>query len=342
VGWTKIPDFVPSEDEFIHVDLSVVVACRNEEVHLPRLLKSLAEQSYKNFELILINDHSTDKTAELLAEVSGFLNPVTCIQASKTGKKNALCEGILHAKGDLIVTTDADCIPCTTWLETILRFQTHSPSDLIICPVKMTDSSSVFTRLQSLEFTALIASGAGASGAGMPILCNGANLAFSKVAWLKSRADLHVEEQSGDDIFLLQSIKKRGGVIRFLKSESAFVTTESSGTLTEFYNQRRRWASKTPSYTDWHTIVTACVVFSISLLPFFLLIMATFGIPCWYILLFVFGFKYLLDTFFLASVRSFFQLRSFWTTALLLSFIYPFYVVFVGISALLFKPLKWN
>jgi len=342
VGWTKIPVFDPTADEFIPVSLSVVVACRNEEVHLPRLLKSLVQQSYQHFELILINDHSTDTTAELLAEVSGFLNPVTCIHASKNGKKNALREGILRAKGDLIVTTDADCIPATTWLETILRFQEFSPSDLIICPVKMTNNSSVFSRLQALEFTALIASGAGASGAGMPILCNGANLAFSKVAWLKSQADLHMEEQSGDDIFLLQSIKKRGGVIRFLKSESAFVTTGSSETLTEFYNQRRRWASKSPSYTDWHTIATACVVFCISLLPFFLLIMAAFGMTCWYMLLFVFGFKYLLDTFFLASVRSFFQLRSIWTIALLLSFIYPFYVVFVGVSALLFKPTRWS
>ena len=59
-------------------------------------------------------------------------------------------------------------------------------------------------------FNTLIASGAGAAGASMPILCNGANLAFTKEAWMQSRLDLVDEQMSGDDIFLLQSIKKRG------------------------------------------------------------------------------------------------------------------------------------
>jgi len=342
VGWVRIPDFEPKGEDFAPVCISVVVACKNEELHLPQLLASLVRQSYVNFELILVNDHSTDRTGELMTNVLGFNMPVICVQAAGHGKKNALREGIIRAKGDIIVTTDADCIPTTTWIETIVRFQAFSPSDLIICPVGMTVDSSVFSRLQAIEFTSLIASGAGAAGSGMPILCNGANLAFTRDAWLRSQGDLHENEQSGDDIFLLQSIKKRGGVIRFLKSESAFVTTSSSKTGKEFFAQRRRWASKSPAYTDWQIIATACVVFVMSVLLFFLFVLSVFGIVCWSLFLFVFIFKYMLDALFLTLVRPFFQLHQVWILSLILSVFYPVYISSVALSALLLKPVSWK
>ena len=193
-----------------------------------------------------------------------------------------------------------------------------------------------------LEFTTLVASTAGAAGAGMPILCNGANLAFKKNVWLESQADLHNEEQSGDDMFLLESVKKRKGIIRFLKSESAFVATEQVNTLGEFIKQRRRWSSKSTAYTDWQIIVTACLILSINLLSLSLLTLSFYNSNVFVVFLSLFLFKYAIDTAFLYSVRNFFQLNFIWIYSLLLSLIYPFYIVFIAFSALLFKPTKWK
>jgi cellulose synthase/poly-beta-1,6-N-acetylglucosamine synthase-like glycosyltransferase len=342
IGWEKTSDFEPNGNESVDIKISVVIPCRNEEHHLRRLLSSLAQQSYRNFELIFVNDHSTDTTKKIIEKVQPEFSNLRLIDATGFGKKNALKEGIKITTGNLIVTTDADCIPSFLWLESIACFQNDSPGDLIICPVKLSVNSSLLSSLQTLEFISLVASGAGAAGAGMPILCNGANLAFTKETWLTSQADLHEEVLSGDDIFLLESVKKRGGIIRFLKSESAFVVTDPAQSFSAFLHQRRRWASKSPSFTDWQLILTACIVFTISLLPFLLIGFSVCNSQFWSFVLLVFGFKYLLDTSFLYSVRVFFQLKHVWIYSFLLSLVYPFYIVLVSVSSLILKPKSWN
>ncbi|MEI8085815.1 MAG: glycosyltransferase [Paludibacter sp.] len=334
--------FVPTSEGSKKISISLVVACKNEEVHLQRLLSCLAQQSFQNFELILVNDHSTDGTSRIMQKAVSAFSNLQILNSTGFGKKQAIKDAIILANGKIIVTTDADCTPSFHWLETIVSFYKKYPSDLIICPVRLSNSGSLFSHLQSLEFTSLVASGGAAAGAGMPILCNGANLAFTKKAWLQSQNDLHLEEPSGDDIFLLQSIKKRRGVIRFLKSESAFVTTKATNTLGEFYRQRQRWAAKSPSYTDWQLIITACIVLSISLLVLLLFGLSIYDPSYWKVLIATTTVKFLIDASFLFSVRTFFQLQYVWWYAFLLSMIYPFYIVFIALSALLFKPKNWK
>ncbi|MFT3751911.1 MAG: glycosyltransferase [Paludibacter sp.] len=267
---------------------------------------------------------------------------IQLVDAVGSGKKNALKEGILAASSKLIVTTDADCLPSYHWLESIAAYQKRNNCDLIICPVKLSGKDSLFAYLQVLEFTSLVASAAGAAGAGMPILCNGANLAFTKKMWLDCQDELHPEEQSGDDIFLLESVKKRSGKICFLKSESAFVTTGQAGNLIDLLKQRRRWASKSKFYTDWHLIFTALIVFAISFLLVALTVLSFYQIGYLYLFASLFLFKYFLDSMFLSAVSKFFQLNNIWLFSFLLSVFYPFYVVFVAVTSLVFRSRKWN
>lgn len=342
IGWKRIFPFVPKGNESIKSLVSVVVACRNEENHVRQLIACMAQQSNQNFELILVNDHSTDATRNYIKAAQEQYSKIQLVDAVGYGKKNALKEGILKATGNLIITTDADCLPSYHWLESIACFQRKNNCDLIICPVKLSGKDSVFAYLQVLEFTSLVASAAGAAGMGMPILCNGANLVFTKKAWLASQDDLHPEEQSGDDVFLLESVKKRGGKIRFLKSESAFVTTKQAGTLLDLIKQRRRWSAKSRFYTDWHLILTALVVFAICLLLLALAVLSFYNMIFLYAFLALFILKYLLDSVFLSTVSKFFQLNNIWLFSFLLSIFYPFYIVFVAVSSLVFRPKKWN
>jgi len=342
IGWKRIYAFVPKGNESIKSLISVVVACRNEEDHIRQLIACMAQQSNQNFELILVNDHSTDATHNYIKAAQAQYSKIQLVDAVGNGKKNALKEGILKAGGNLIVTTDADCLPSYHWLESIACYQRKNKCDLIICPVKLSGRDSFFTYLQVLEFTSLVASAAGAAGAGMPILCNGANLAFTKKAWMACQKDLHPEEQSGDDIFLLESVKKRGGKIRFLKSESAFVTTKQAGTLLDLIKQRRRWSAKSRLYTDWQLIFTALVVFTVCLFILALAVLS-FNNPIFlYVFLALFFSKYLLDSIFLSAVSKFFQLNNIWGFSFLLSIFYPFYIVFVAVSSLVYRPRKWN
>ena len=342
IGWKRINVFIPSKNEIVDTLISIVVPCRNEEQYISPLITSILQQSYQNFELILVNDHSNDATQRQIKIKQEEYNKIKLIDAVGFGKKNALKEGILKSKGDLILTTDADCLHSKHWLFSVVAFQNKYPSDLIICPVRFSYKTSLFAHLQKLEFASLVASGAGAAGAGVPILCNGANLVFTKDVWLKSQTSLHEEEQSGDDIFLLESIKKGGGVIRFLKSELAFAITDSSNSLKLFFKQRRRWASKSTLYSDWQLILTTCIIFAISMWEIVLFIF-TFNNFRYLIPFFsVFIVKYILDVFFMTSVSGFFKLNNVWFYSLILSVVYPFYIVSVALSALINKPKNWK
>ena len=341
-GWNRIPIFISTDNDNLNTMVSVIVPCRNEEDNISQLIQSLSKQTYPNFEVIIVNDHSEDATRTYIETTQSELSKFHLIDALGFGKKNALREGILKSTGDLIVSTDADCFHPNNWLQTIVSFQKNHSCDLVICPVKIQSNNSLFSKLQELEFTSLVASGAGASGAGMPILCNGANLVFTKKVWLKSQANLHEEEQSGDDMFLLENVKKQGGKIRFLKSESAFANTKGSDSLMEFITQRRRWTSKSAAYSDWQIIFTAIIVLLVNLLSIILLSLSFFNLN--YLILFftLFVFRYLLDSIFLSSVGPFFKLKNIWIYSLILSVIYPFYIVFVVLSSFIVKPGTWR
>ena len=342
IGWGRISAFVPKGNEALNSLISVVVACRDEEDHVRNLIACMAQQSNQNFELILVNDHSVDATRNYIKTAQLHYPKIHLIDATGYGKKNALKEGILQSDGNLIITTDADCLPSYHWLESIACFQQRNDCDLIICPVKLSGKDSFFSYIQILEFTSLVASAAGSAGVGKPILCNGANLAFKRTSWLKSMNHLHGEEQSGDDIFLLESVKKKGGKIRFLKSESAFVTTKQAVSLLDLLKQRRRWSSKARAYTDWQMIFTAIEIFAICLLILVLGILSFNNLSYFYLFSALFLFKYSIDSFFLSTVSKFFQLNNIWLFSFILSLVYPFYIVFVAVSALLFQPKKWK
>ena len=342
-GWKRTPYFISTEKKHGFIgNVSVVVACRNEEKRLPALLAHLRQQTNQQFELIIVNDHSTDRTSAILSDEKGDFAKIKIIDAVGSGKKNALYEGISATTSDFIICTDADCMPHKQWIETITTFQSEQNCDLIICPVNLFDDGRFFTRLQIVDFIGLISSGAGAAGMGQPILCNGANLAFKKEMWLNSRKHLHIDEPSGDDVFLLESVLKQGGKARFLKSKETMVTTFATENVRQFFNQRRRWASKSPTYSNKLLIATACAVFGISLVQVCLFVCALITPFYWLPFGGLFLLKLLSDVILLCSVRAFFNLKHIVGYSFALSIIYPFYIVFTAIFALLFKPKKWK
>ncbi len=342
LGWQKIDQFEPAENKTINTLVSVIVPCRNEENNLEQIFLTLTQQSHQYFELIVVNDHSTDATQSIAMKFISSLPMAKLINATGYGKKNAIKEGIQASKADLIIMLDADTVPTNRWLETIVKFQIKFPFDLLIGPVNMRKTHNLWLRLQALEFMSLIASGAGAAGNNMPILCNGANLAFTRRTWDKSHIDLHEEELSGDDIFLLESVKKRHGTIRFLKSEAALVTTHPATSLRQFIHQRHRWAAKSSSYTDKQLIAVTFIVFCTALAELALGVLSIIDGKYGNILGIYFILKFSIDISFLNQVRKFFHLKNILIESMALSLIYPFYIVFVGISGILFKPSNWK
>jgi glycosyltransferase involved in cell wall biosynthesis len=239
--------------------VSVLIPVKNEEATLPLLLHDLSLQTYSNFEIIIIDDHSEDGTiTNLQSHISGKTS-VLSLKAN-SGKKAALWEGILSAKGEYLITTDGDCRVSEGWLAAMVDYFNKFPMHLIIGPVFLNEKKGLFHRFQSLEFLSLIASGSGAVGIGHPILCNGANLGAHKSLFKKARDVYHSGITSGDDIFLLQKLKTLGYPSVFVKSNNAVVVTRSAGKFNNFFDQRTRWTFKSRFYKDPDIITTAILV----------------------------------------------------------------------------------
>ena len=331
-----------------NVKVSILVAAKNEEKNINKLLQSLYYQSFNKelFEVIIIDDHSTDNTKniiELFLESHKDFN-LKFFKANNEGKKLAISQALHLAENELILVTDADCVLKSTWVESIVNFYQDNKCKMILAPVLLAPANTFFEKIQVLEHLSLIGSTAGSAAIGFPVMCNGANMAYERTAALeveKKRKDFNIP--SGDDMFLLEQFVKNFGYknVKFLQSKSAIVETKTCKTILEFFRQRRRWVSKTKSYTNWKIILTALVVlfFNLSIVSLFL---SAFFIPAlWSIYILLTLLKFLIDFPLLKKITTFMDQEKLLKWSFPLEFVYPFYVVFTAISGILIK-VRWK
>jgi poly-beta-1,6-N-acetyl-D-glucosamine synthase len=320
--------------------LSVVVACRNEEKNLPVLLNSLAEQDYNPalFEVIIIDDNSSDNTF-VAASKYKRIKKLNVARNIGKGKKSAIRTGVAASTGNLIVTTDADCRMGKSWLKTVASFFEENEPEMIICPVELEGGKGFFQRFQELEFLSLQGITAGTAFAGRPVMCNGANLAFTKEAYNRHSFNLHDEIISGDDVFLLHAIKSEPeNKIMWLESDEARVITNTSDTVLSFLRQRGRWISKAGVYKDRYTKILGIVTFVTILLQLSLLIAGIFNTLFLWVLLAAFLLKSIPDFLILQNTtRRYGEKRLKWIF-LPGQVVYPVYVVSVFFSYLFGRP----
>jgi poly-beta-1,6-N-acetyl-D-glucosamine synthase len=332
--WLKISLYKRKENVRPTTRLSVLIAVRNEAGKIEALLQDLEKQSYPKeiFEVLIMNDHSSDNTAELVQsfkKMSGLKLRLISMPEGITGKKNAIAEGVRNAEGALIVTTDGDCRVGTRWLETLACYYEEKKVKMITAGVVFFKGNTIREKIMELEFSSLVGSGASTLSMGYPTMCNGANLAYEKKAFLEVNGYEGSEAlASGDDEFLMHKIyKKYPGKIIFLKNKDAIVETEAPLSWKVFFEQRKRWASKWESYTYTHVQLIALLVFGSNLalvLNFFLCPLESYPLGIFLIFLIV---KFMLEFLFLRSVLVYFGRKVNIWIFLITEITYPFYVV---------------
>lgn len=347
--WRQWPALSIDANYLANTRISVIVAARNEAGHIEQCLSALQNQQYPKelYEVIVVDDHSEDETAR---KVSGF--PSSLVKLAKLsditpegGKKKALEKGIALSKGRLIVTTDADCSPCPTWLQAIaFTYETHHPK-LIMGPVVFKEKGTLLAKFQALDFQGMmVLTGAGWKS-GTFLMGNGANLAYEKAAFYDVGAFSGVEHlSSGDDMFLIHKIaSKYPGELYFMKSKEAMVSTEPAPNLAAFLMQRRRWATKNASYQNHFITFFLGLVFLL----------------CWCILAGILGMlmanrelifltstlivaKSTVDYFMLREATSFFGSRHLMYFFLPAQGIHVLYIAVIGLWAILKKNYAWK
>jgi cellulose synthase/poly-beta-1,6-N-acetylglucosamine synthase-like glycosyltransferase len=335
ISWKKLKPFKPFTNN-AEVFASVIIPARNEVLNISELLIDLQSQDYlpAKFEIIVVNDHSEDNT---LASANSFvtkINNLTIIDLPEStfGKKAALFSAIEKAKGELIITLDADCRVGNSWLTTICEFYEKFKPKMVIAPLLYSDEKSWFDKVQSLEILSLVASSAGAAELGRPIMCNGANLAFTRDAYMQCASNLKSEIASGDDIFLMLEIKKRWPEsIRFVKSREAACYTKAEPSIGKFIMQRKRWASKSKYYNDSDVFFVAVIVFLANLsicLSLFAAFFLSHAILFFIILL---SLKSIPDFLLLNSFSNYFSKKKLLNYFIITQLVYPFYLVFMAV-----------
>jgi biofilm PGA synthesis N-glycosyltransferase PgaC len=325
IGWRSFLH-IPNSRGVGTNSISVVIPLRNEEQNVRRLLDSLNQQNHPSMEIILVDDHSSDNTWSLIHTDER----ITKIKNLGTGKKAALTTGVAQAKGEIIITTDADCNFSKGWL-TSMALAFENKKVVFVCgAVSLIPTAGMFGSMQAIEFAGLIGSAASTWAFGIPTMCNGANLAFRKKAFIECdgyAGNDHIP--SGDDEFLMRKISTRyPNGIRFVNSPESIVRSLPQTSLSGFIQQRLRWAGKWRHNSDIPTVAVAIFIWIAQVA-----ILIAWGYAFFGQSLIVFLLLFLrigAETIFLRSVSSFLKTRWNWAAFLILQAVYPVYVVAIG------------
>lgn len=354
-----MPHFTRTATTTEPIKFSVIIPARNEEKNIGRLLQSLQQQKYsKNFfEVIVVDDHSEDKTAAIASAF--FAGGSALLQggvrsgadAVNSYKKKAIETGIAAAQNEWIVCTDADCIVPENWLANFAAFIQEKNPVFIAAPVCLIpghtfgtgESKTAVYIFQSLDFMIL----QGITGASVykkvHSMCNGANLAYRKDIFYEVNGFKGVDDiASGDDMLLMHKIwKKYSENVAYLKSQEVIVQTNAAPTSNQFFNQRIRWASKAKYYDDKRIFAVLMLVYLFNLSFLVLLVASFFSLKYLYLLIFLWIAKTLIELSFITSVSRFFGnqklLRYFF-------FFQPLHIAYTIISGFLgsFGKYEWK
>lgn len=342
VGWKRVGRL--RKTSAVQRFVSVVVAVRNEANTVPALVDSLARQNYglTNYEVLLINDHSEDSTQEIIDDLINRY-PTLKIRTQLSngiGKKQALTTGIGIANGEIILTTDADCQVPANWVENMIE-SFNPDTHMVVGSVKVLPDKTFFSKLQAMEFASVIGTGFAMLGWKLPVMCNGASLAFTRQSFYEVEGYQGNQQiPSGDDEFLMRKILTRypGSVVEIQDLDSV-VSTQPLTSIHDFFQQRLRWAGKWKANNSLLARVMASYILLVQVSWLTVLILYVIYIP--QSLGIIIGIKLILEGIFLWTVGRTLNQQFNIGVFLALQILYLVYVISVGVLSQL-KNYSWK
>lgn len=278
-----------AEKSFHKKTVSVIIVARNEAHNLRKLLLNLVNQSYPKdmYEVIVSDDGSEDDTEELLAQYSDNEVNVRYIkvlgrETAFSPKKQALEKAVLSSTGQIILTTDADCLVPATWIERMVA--SFTPEVSMVAGYSRTllkdwKQESILHKYEHFDFTATYMVLGGGYTIGRSWACIGQNLAYTRAAFEDVGGFDQIRHLlSGDDVNLMQTMRRKGHKIIFNFDPKSFVYTYPVKSWKQLLNQRSRWASN--------------MKYQLHFDPEFFFILLSMGMMYWGgVLMFIFNWK---------------------------------------------------
>lgn len=274
--------------------VSVLVAARNEARNIEHCLKALVAQDYPHdrMEILAIDDESTDNTGALIREVAaanpGRIRPITTSPEAThaRGKARAIAQGMDVAEGEIILLTDADCVPPKTWARAVVEYFT--PGVDACGGFTLVRSRDFFSAVQQLDWLHLHTLAAAGLAFDIPLGIIGNNFAFRRGAYEAVGGYRAVKFTVTEDYALFCAMHRRGFRIIFPCSRDAAMVTHPCESLADVLRQKQRW-----SRGGIETGIRGYMILVIAVLMMISLVVAPFISPLWWAL--VWGTKFIFD-----------------------------------------------
>jgi cellulose synthase/poly-beta-1,6-N-acetylglucosamine synthase-like glycosyltransferase len=329
----------------------VIVAARNEELHVEECVRSLLRQNYPpdKYRIVVVDDQSTDRTADIVAQLSKDnsnvrLIPLKARSTDVSPKINALSQGIQQSASDLIFTTDADCVVPPTWISSMVK---HFDDNVgVVSGVTLFSKDRrtppLLYGFQHIDFFSQTACGAGAIGMGAVNNCNGSNMAFRRSSFDEvDRYASIAHVNSGSDSLLAQKIvSTTQWQMRFAYEPETHVTTLPETDWGQLLQQRMRWAGQTPYYS-LSTLIFLIASFLFYLLLFLFMPISILHFSLMPVPLLMLAMKLLVDYLIIDKFRKLTRINGIMKYFFIAELIH-FPVILIAVFGSLFSSFEWK
>lgn len=326
--------------------VSVIICAKNEAENLKQFLPFVLEQDYPNFEIILINDASSDETLEVMETFKSLHNTIKIVDVENNkafwgNKKYALTLGIKSTANNVLLFTDADCKPISKhWISEMTNNFINSKS-IVLGYGAYKKSNSLLNKLIRFETLMTAVQYFSYAKIGIPYMGVGRNLAYYKNEFYKADGFInHMQVRSGDDdLFINQVSTAHNTNICF--SRESFTESLPKKSFKDWIIQKRRHVSTSKYYKIKHKFLLG--LFYSSQLFFWVLAIV--------LLLFSFNWKVVLSLIILRFVIQFISIGfsakklNELDTIFFLPFLELFLIVtqlFIFSSNIISKPNHWK
>ena len=264
------------------IGISVIVCAKNEADNVVQFIPLLAEQDYPNYEIILIDDASSDATLEILEEFEKKYSNIRLVKVENNeafwgNKKYALTLGIKASQKDYLLFTDADCYPVTKdWITTMSSQFTMNKTIVLGYGAHEKIVGSFLNKIIRFETMLTAIQYFSWSKMGYPYMGVGRNLAYKKEEFYNVNGFIdHMKIRSGDDdLFINQVANSKNTTLCYLPE--SFTYSKPKTTFKDWFNQKRRHLTTADFYKPFdkfrlvlfYASQLLFIIFSIVLLAF--------------------------------------------------------------------------
>lgn len=344
--YLRLAFYKPEEKNIEKEKVSVIICAKNESANLDRFLHTVLEQSYPDYEVIVVNDGSWDDTAETLKKFStaySHLRIVTIPEQDKYkhGKKFAVTLGVKAAASELLLFTDADCMPVSKNWISLMQRNFSADKEIVLGYGSYMQSSSFLNRLIRFDAFAIALTYFSFALKGNAYMGVGRNLAYRKSLFFRNKGFAkHYYLLSGDDDLFVNECANRNNTAIELNPDS-FTRTDAVKSFSSWMKQKARHGKTASLYKTRHKWQLFFLHFS-NLLFFILLITLLILRYDWRCLLTVYLSKLLVQWCILIPVsKKLKEINLMWYYPVL-EFIHVFLVPLFYINSIITKQRAWK